>query len=352
MGIKFGELLNEIREPLKLRELKGKKIGIDAYVVIYQMLARIRSDDDSANALTDAQGRTTSHLQGLLNRTLSLVDEGINLVYCFDGKPPEFKKRELAKRAEKKRRAEEEYKIAMEKEDFDKAKKFAQQMISIDEQIVDDSKKLLDLLGIPYVTAIHDAEAQLAVMAQQGLIDAVASQDYDTFLFGAPLVLRNVTVSRTRMIRGQLKTVIPEKIYLEKALNELRISRTQLINLGLLVGTDFNDKIPKVGIKTGLKLVKQFPEWNDLIDHVSKTFFKEGDTMETYFPAAAPEIIQDYFNNPPSIDDLTINFNQRADIKGITKFLVDERNFSEERVSHRLMGITKKQKQKSLNSFF
>ncbi|MHA2340025.1 MAG: FEN1 family endonuclease, partial [Candidatus Hodarchaeales archaeon] len=189
MGIKFGDLLDDIREPLKLRDLKGKHVGIDAYVVLYQMLARIRPDQNDALALTDAQGRTTSHLQGLLNRTMSLIDQGIKLVYVFDGEPPEFKKKELAKRSERKKKAEEEYKIAMEKEDFEQARKFAQQMVSIDDQILDDAKKLLELLGVPFLTAKHDAEAHLAVMAKKGIIDAAASQDYDTFLFGAPLVL-------------------------------------------------------------------------------------------------------------------------------------------------------------------
>jgi flap endonuclease-1 len=350
LGIKFGELLNDIREPLKLRDLKGKRVGIDAYVVIYQMLARIRPDQENAMALTDSEGRTTSHIQGLLNRTMTLIDEGLKLVYVFDGEPPEFKKRELEKRSEKKKKAEEEYKLALEKEDFVQARKYAQQMISIDDQILDDAKKLLELLGVPYLTAKHDAEAQLAVMAKKGLIDAVASQDYDTFLFGAPLVLRNLTVSRTRMIRGKMKIVIPEKIYLDKTLKTLDISRQQLINLGLLVGTDFNDKIPKVGIKTGLKLIRQYPEWNDLIENVSKTYFKEGDTLNTYFHSASPQEIQSYFMNPP-YEDVPVEFNLRADIKGVTHFLVNERNFNEERVAQQLAGISKKQKQKSLDSF-
>ncbi|MHA1990218.1 MAG: flap endonuclease-1 [Candidatus Hodarchaeales archaeon] len=351
MGIKFGDLLDDIREPLKLRDLKGKHIGIDAYVVLYQMLARIRPDQNDALTLTDAQGRTTSHLQGLLNRTMSLIDEGIKLVYVFDGEPPEFKKKELAKRSERKKKAEEEYKIAIEKEDFEQARKFAQQMVSIDDQILDDAKKLLKLLGVPFLTAKHDAEAHLAVMARKGIIDAAASQDYDTFLFGAPLVLRNLTVSRTRMIRGKMKIVVPEKIYLDKALQELGISRQQLINLGLLIGTDFNEKIPKVGIKTGLKLVKQYPEWNDLIENVAKTFFKEGDTVDTYFSSAPPEEIQDYFMNPP-YHETSVDFNLRADTKGVTDFLVNERNFNKERVTQQLAGVSKKQKQKSLGSFF
>ncbi|MFW9927821.1 MAG: flap endonuclease-1 [Candidatus Thorarchaeota archaeon] len=351
MGIKFGDLFDDIREPLKLKDLKNKRVGIDAYIVIYQMLARIRTDEGAGEGLTDSQGRITSHLQGLFTRTLALIDEGVNVVYVFDGPPPDFKTAELRRRTERKKKAEEEYQRAIEEEDLERAKKFSQQTITIDEQIINDSKRLLDLLGVSYLTAKHDAEAQLAMMAQKGYIDAVASQDYDTFLFGAPLVVRNLTISKTRMIRGQIRTVVPEKISLEKALSTLEISREQLIHMGLLIGTDFNDKIPKIGSKTAEKLVKEHKDWNSLIQHVSSNYLKEDQTINDYFSSASPKTIIDYFLNPPYNEDFSLDFSARADIKGIIEFLVKERDFNEERVTKQLSGLAKKQKQTSLKSF-
>ena len=350
LGIKIGDLLTDVRHSLKLRELKGQILGIDAYVMMYQFLARIRQDM-SGEEFTDAEGQTTSHLIGMFYRTVALLEEGIKVVFVFDGPPPDFKRTELARRAELKRRAEEARILALEQGKIEEAAKFAQRTVSINEKILGDSKRLLDLLGVPYLTAKHDAEAQLAVMAQQGVVNAVASQDYDTFLFGAPLVARNITVSQVRRSAvGQVTSVIPEKIYLEEALKYLGINRNQLINLGLLVGTDFNHKIPKVGPSTALKLVQEYTSWESLESYVKRKYLSPEDNFDNYFSAAPPSTIINYFFNPPYTKDYKLTFD-RVDIKGTLNYLVDEKSFGVERVKQRLKKLEAMQKQKKLTSF-
>lgn len=76
----------------------GRKVAIDASMSIYQFLIAVRSD---GNVLTNEAGETTSHLMGMFYRTVRMLENGIKPVYVFDGKPPELKAKELAKRSEK-----------------------------------------------------------------------------------------------------------------------------------------------------------------------------------------------------------------------------------------------------------
>lgn len=351
MGIKFGNILDDMRHALKLQDLSNQIIGIDAYVMLYQFLARIRQEEMGGAQFTDALGRETSHLIGLFYRTIALLEEKIKLVFVFDGEPPEFKHAELERRADLKQQAEEERLKALEEGDEERAAMLAQRTVRINEHVLTDTKRFLDLAGIPYLTAKHDAEAQLAVMAQKGIISVVASQDYDTFLFGAPTIVRNLTISQVRMVGGQRKSVMPEKLYLDEVLKGLDLSREQLIYAGMLLGTDFNKKIPKVGPATAIKLVKEYPNWDNLLKEAKTKYLSETDKIEEFFQAD-PAIIIDYFLHPPYVElPNRLNF-RRIDIEGLTQFLIEEHNFDKIRVEQRLKKITAMQKQKSLESFF
>ena len=351
MGIKFGNILDDMRHALKLQDLSNQIVGIDAYVMLYQFLARIRQEEMGGAQFTDALGRETSHLIGLFYRSVALLEEKIKLVFVFDGEPPEFKRAELERRANLKQQAEEERLKALEEGDEERAAMLAQRTVRIDEHVLTDTKKFLDLMGIPYLTAKHDAEAQLAAMAQKGVISVVASQDYDTFLFGAPTIVRNLTISQVRTVKGQKKSVVPEKLYLDEVLKELAISREQLIYAGMLLGTDFNKKIPKVGPATAIKLVREYPNWNDLLQEVTTKYLSETEKIDEYFQAN-PATIINYFMQPPYVEPSSHLHFRRMNIEGITQFLVEEHNFDKIRVEQRLKKISAMQKQKSLESFF
>ncbi|ADT84076.1 flap endonuclease-1 [Thermococcus barophilus] len=338
MGVQIGELVP--RKEIEIENLNGRKIAIDALNAIYQFLSIIRQRDGTP--LMDSKGRITSHLSGLFYRTINLMEAGIKPAYVFDGKPPEFKKKELEKRAEAREEAEEKWQEALARGDLEEAKKYAQRASRVNEQLIEDAKKLLELMGIPWVQAPSEGEAQAAYMASKGKVWASASQDYDSLLFGAPRLVRNLTITGRRKLPGKdvYVEVKPELIVLEEVLKELKIDREKLIELAILVGTDYNPGgIKGVGPKKALEIVRY-----------SKDPLKKYQKMSDVDLYA----IKEFFLNPPVTDDYKLVW-KMPDEEGILKFLCDEHDFSEERVKNgleRLKKAIRAGKQSTLESWF
>jgi flap endonuclease-1 len=349
MGIKFKDLFTEYKKEIDLKTLNGKKVGLDAYVLIYQMLARVRMAEQGGQEFS-FQGNVTSHLIGIFQRSLYLLENGMKVCAIMDGPPPVMKEKVLKERSKRREEAEKLRQEALDEDDMEAANKYAQASVSVTEQILDDTKKLFNLLGIPVITAVHDAEAQIAQMVRNNTLDSCISQDYDSFAFGAPHIIRNLSVSQRRLIGGKTIVVTPEQYYLEEILTGLNISRDQLILAGLLIGTDFNNGIRGIGPKTALKLVKEYPTLEVLRPHIEEKFITGDYSWDFYFPTEAEDIME-YFKNPPFDETKEIKFN-RVDQKAITEFLVDERGFNADNVANRLKKIMKMQKQSSLTSFF
>ncbi|WP_290900107.1 flap endonuclease-1 [Ferroglobus sp.] len=314
MGADIGELFE--REEVELEFFSGKYVAIDAFNAIYQFLSTIRQPDGTP--LKDSQGRITSHLSGLLYRNANLIEMGIKPVYVFDGEPPEFKKKELERRAELKKEAEEKWKIALEA--GEDAKKYAQATAKVDEYIVESSKTLLEYLGIPYVQAPSEGEAQAAYMVKVGDADYTGSQDYDSLLFGSPKLARNLTVTGKRKLPGKnvYVEIKPEIIDLEFNLKKLGITREQLIDIALLVGTDYNEGVKGVGAKKALKYIKTYGD----IKKVLKVLRVEIEHLDE---------IREFFLNPPTTDDYEIKFRKPKKDK-VIEFLCEDHDFSKERV--------------------
>lgn len=236
---------------------RGRAIAIDAYNTLYQFLSSIRGPDGTP--LMDSKGRVTSHLQGVLSRTVSFIEAGIKPVYVFDGKPHPLKSGVIDERAMLREKARQEWEQALVEGDIEKAKTKAQQSSRLTREMVGDAKKLLGYLGVPCVDAPSEGEAQAAAMATRGDVWAVGSQDFDSLLFGAPVLVRNMAISGRRKVpRKQIWVDIgPEVITLQGTLADLSITREQLVDLGILVGTDFNYGIRGIGPKKALKLIKE-----------------------------------------------------------------------------------------------
>jgi flap endonuclease-1 len=306
---------------VKLEDLSGKTVAIDAYNTLYQFLAIIRQPDGTP--LKDNTGKVTSHLSGLLYRTSNLVELGIKPIYVFDGKPPVFKTEEIQRRKQVKVEAAVHYKKAVAKGDMVKARMFAQATTSMKDYMKDDAKRLLDLMGLPWVQAPSEGEAQAAHMTRRGDADYCGSQDYDSLLFGAPTLLRNVTVSGRRKLprKNVYIDVVPELFVLDRVLKECEITYEQLIDVGILIGTDFNpDGIKGLGPKTALKLVKEHGTLEKALPHIKNAEFPH-----------PPEQIREIFLHPKVRDDYTLEWKD-PDVDGIVDFLVREKDFSENRV--------------------
>jgi flap endonuclease-1 len=256
MGVAISEILP--KEAISISRLAGRTLVVDAYNILYQFLTTIRTPDGTP--LKDEHGRVTSHLVGLFARTTNLMVAGVRLAFIFDGPKPALKSGELARRKAAKDEAAAAYADAVEREDVDAMRSFSARSVSLTSDMVSEAKELLSLLGIPVIDALSEAEAQASRYVAEGFAYAVVSQDADCLVFGAPRMIRNLSISGRRKKPGTplYITVEPELVELSRVLAENGLTHDQLINLCMLVGTDFNPGgIKGIGPKKALKLVKE-----------------------------------------------------------------------------------------------
>ncbi|WP_292517113.1 flap endonuclease-1 [Methanoculleus sp.] len=333
MGVAIRDILADCKETLTWDDLAGTA-AVDAHNALYQFLSIIRQPDGTP--LMNGAGRITSHLSGILFRTVNFLEKGIRPVFVFDGKPPEFKQATIEERRLVRTRADEAWKTALREGDMEEAYKQASASSRIDSHIIASSHELLDRLGIPRVQAPSEGEAQAAHMVQKGMVTYAVSQDYDSLLFGSPMLVRNLTVSGRRKMRGRTVTVNPERIALSSLLDCLGVTREQLVEIGILVGTDFNPGIRGVGGKTALKIVRNG-------DFESVIAEKQ--------PGFDPASIREFFLDPPVTDDYTLEW-RPPDVEGVVEMLCGRYDFSEDRVRGALAKVSVKATQKTLDAWF
>jgi len=347
MGLaEIRELIKPVIKEVDFSYLSGKVVALDAFNALYQFLAAIRQPDGTP--LKDSKGRITSHLSGLFYRTKNLIEYGIKVIYVFDGKHPEFKKKEQELREEQRKKMEEKYKKAIEMGIKGDLKKYAEFTSKLEFNMVDESKELLEAMGVPYVQAPSEGEAQAAYLVKKGIADYVGSQDYDSLLFGGLRVARNLTISGKRKVRGVEVEINPELVELNDILNYLKLDYKKLIWFALIVGTDYNpDGIPGIGVKTAYELVKNNEDPERLFKYVG---------WEKYYKEISWKELEEFFEDPPviEINKEDIKFGE-VDEEKIRKILIDEHDFSEDRVNkaiEELKNAYKKGSQKNILSFF
>jgi flap endonuclease-1 len=328
MGVKLKDLISP--EQLTFQDLDGKTIALDAANIIYQFLSSIRQRDGTP--LMDQNGRVTSHFSGIIYRTSSLIEKGIKPIYVFDGKSSYLKKETQDKRREIKIESEKKWKKALDEGNIEEARKHAVRTSRMSSDILQGSQKLLELMGIPYIQAQGEGEAQASYMVEKGDVWCVGSQDYDCLLFGAPRMVKNLTIS------GSKYEI--ELLTLEKILNSLEISREQLVDLALLVGTDFNEGIKGIGAKKGLKLIKEHGNVYNILKKLDVSFEVD------------PEILRNLFLKHEVITDYKLKW-KAPDRDGIVDFLCGEHDFNEDRVLSAVDKIKKlNTTQSSLEQWF
>lgn len=321
MGVDLGDLLQ--KKKIEIKDLSGRWVAVDAFNTLYQFLSIIRQRDGTP--LMDSSGRITSHLSGILYRTTSLIEAGVKVAYVFDGQPHPFKMGTLRERGEirdKAAAAWEEAKIEGE-DGF----KYAQAASRLNAEILDDSKRLILSMGLPVIQASSEGEAQAAYMAARGDVYIVGSQDYDSLLFGAPRVVRNLAITGKRKLprKNIYVDVEPEFIVLPDELDRLGIDRKQLVEIGIMCGTDYNVGLSRVGPKTALKLIREHGDLESVLAAL-------GQTIENYAE------IRDIFLHPDVTDDYNVK-TSRPKVEDIVTFLSEERDFDVGRVektTHRL----------------
>ncbi|MEM3396720.1 MAG: flap endonuclease-1 [Thermoplasmata archaeon] len=324
-----------------LEDFSGKIIAIDGYNTLYQFLAIIRQPDGTL--LMDKQGRVTSHLSGLFYRTANFLEIGIKPIFVFDGEPYPQKMRTIEGRVAAKEKAMEEWKKALEEGDLEMAKSKAQQTSHLTKEMVSQAKRLLGYMGIPWIDAPRDGEAQASYIVQRGDANYSASQDFDSLLFGSPALVRNLAISGKRKLprKKEFVDIKPEIILLNDVLQKNGITREQLIDIGILVGTDFNEGVKGIGAKKALKLIKEYGTIEKVIE-VKKIDVPGYEDARKIF--LQPDIVNNY-NLKWSLPDT----------EKIIEMLCEEFEFSEDRVRKALSFVAARKAmcmQTSLDQFF
>ena len=345
MGLNIREIVS--RKKIEFEDLKGKIICVDAFNILYQFLSTIRQADGTP--LQDSEGKITSHLSGILYRNVALINEGIKLIYVFDGDPPLLKSKIHFKRKEARESAREKYEEAKAREDVDVMRMYSSQLIRLEDEMIEESKELLEALGVCVIQAPGEGESQAAYLSKKENFYGVVSQDYDSLVFGCPVLIRNLTVSRRKKTYSGYVEVKPEKIILEDLLKELGLNQDQLICLAILVGTDYNPRgVFRIGQKKALQIVKEFETPEEIFESV-KNKIEEMEEEDKFDWREIFELLKN-----PKVEDFEIKFPE-INFERVKEILVERHGFSEERVNHqleKLERVKKSQNQKSLDKWF
>ena len=339
MGVDLADVVSE--QPITLEQLSGKILAIDAYNALYQFLAIIRQPDGTP--LKDHQGKITSHLSGILYRTANLTEKGIKVTFVFDGKPPELKQREIIKRRQVKLEAKARYEQAIQEGRIEDARTYAQATSQVKDTMVADAKILLDAMGVPWVQAPSEGEAQAASMSARGDVWGVASQDHDSLLFGTPRMVKNLAITGRRKLprRNLFVEVEPKLIELPIILREMALTKEQLVDVGILIGTDFNpDGIRGIGPKTALRLIQE----NGSIERV----IEGNPKIQLSYDYNS---IRRIFLHPDVTSDYSLKWS-RPNQEKVIDFLCKGRDFSEERVRKVISKMMSNSASKTLESYF
>lgn len=351
MGVKnlsalFDESSIDIRIEKKISDFKDKYLALDAFNVLFQFLASIR--DQTGQSMSDGEGRITSHLIGVLTRNCNLLQEGVTPVYVFDGESHELKSQVQKERRQKREIAAQEYEKAIEEGDMARARSFAQRMNKLSSDMIEDAKTLLEVMGIPVIQAPGEGEAQAAQLAKEGKVFGTASQDYDSIMFGSPYMIRNLNTTGKRTLPGgRVITISPEEIELKQVLTGLGITHDQLIDLGILLGSDFNpDGISGIGPKTAFRLINKHGSFKEI----------ERNEVKVKQAEIPYEIIFEIFKKPNVNQKMSIENTSSFDAEKILDFLVVERGFNEGRYKNLLMKtqrlIIEREEQTDLDGWF
>jgi len=342
MGLDLKPILTHTN--IKLSDLSNKIIAVDAFNTIHQFLATIRGS--TGELLANSHGEITSHLSGLFYRNINLLAEGIKLVYVFDGVSSPLKTNEIQRRHQIKEIATEKYEKALVQGKLEEARKYSQATSVLTNNMIEESKRLLSLLGIPTIQAPSEGEATAANLTNTDLVQICASQDYDSILFGARRLVRNITISGKRKVpnRNAYIDVPLEIFHLEDILNQTKLTNEQLVDVGILIGTDYNiGGIPGIGPKTALKLIQKYSKLENI------------DQLQEPLSNVPYEEIRELFLKPKvaNVTSNDIKF-EPVDYEKLVEFLCTEKNFSSDRVNSALQKVknSDKNKNQSLEKWF
>ena len=336
MGVKLQDLV--IKKVVNYPELAGRIIAIDTPNIIMGLFNFVRKGSDGTNAglILDRTQRPISHLYGLLYRLNFYYSKKIFPIFCFDGRVSELKRIITKDQLNDFRFVQQWYRKAIQSGNRGVAKEIALSKEYMWQNIILESKQLLGALGVPYIESPASAESQCAYLVKQNIAHYSNSQDYDSLLFGCPLMIQNFSKSLRRKVQGKWKytKVTPVSIDLKKSLKKLEISQFQLVDIGLLIGTDYFPGIKGLGPKKSSVLMRKLKK-------VETVIIQERDKYD--FSNLTPEIIKKIRKLFlfPEINKSTNSFHwNRPNKSVVTKLLCEEHHLNKERVENNLNKLS------------
>ncbi|KAK8791259.1 FLAP endonuclease [Blastocystis sp. subtype 4] len=352
MGIKGLSKLISTYAPRAMKEVDPKKytgrlIAIDASVMIYQYLVAIRTNSSmSSLMLTNSEGDVTSHIQGVLSKTIKMMEDGLKPVFVFEGKPPEMKRGEviLDKRKANREKAEEELKTAQETGNEEDIEKLSKRVVHMDSSHIDDCKTLLKLMGIPVVDAASEAESQCAELVKKKVVWGMASEDMDSLTFGAPYLLRHLTKSQG----GKKDQSGVIEVDLAAVLEDMKLTQEEFVDMCILCGCDYCDTIRGIGQVKAYQFIQKYHTIEKVLENLPDKY-----SVPPNWPYQEARRL---FTSPEVTDaqNVTIKFTS-IDKDGLRSFLVNDKGFNPDRVNsyiERLEKAKDKCKQRRMDSFF
>ena len=332
MGVKLQPII--VRKAIEFQSLQGKTIAVDAPNIIMGLFnfARKNSDGTYAGLILDRTQRPISHLYGLLYRINFLYSKEIFPVFCFDGKISALKRVITKNQLKDFLFTQRWYDEAIQNNDKDLARQIALSREYMWQNIIKESRQLIGAIGVPYIGSPASAESQCAYLVKKRFVDYSNSQDFDSLLFGCPHVVQHLSKSLRRKVQGrwQYQKIRPMKIELQKNLKNLRISIFQLVDIGILIGTDYFPGIKNIGPKKALQLIRKYTILeNILIEERNNYDFHE-------LTSNIIKKVRKIFLFPDindSIEDLHWNFPNKTRILSL---LCEEHNLNKERVKNNL----------------
>jgi flap structure-specific endonuclease len=280
-------------------DVAGSVVAVDAHNWLYRYLTTtVKFTGDAA--YTTADGTEVANLIGATTGLAKLLEHDLTPVFVFDGGVTALKDEEVERRREQRERAEEQRQAAAERGDSVAAARLDARTQRLTDAIHETTRGLFDRLDVPYVEAPAEGEAQASYMARRGDADYVGSEDYDTLLFGAPETLRGLTSSGD-----------PELMSLAATLDAHDLTWEQLVDVGILCGTDFNDGVDGVGPKTAVSAVAEHGDlWGVL------------DARGEHVPNA--DRIRSLFLDPPVVDDYAFDDDVAPDVDAARAYVTEE----------------------------
>ncbi len=267
MGVKLQNII--VRKHIRYQDLVGKIIAIDAPNIIMGLFNFTRKNPDASDAslILDRTQRPIFHLYGLLYRVNFYYSKGIFPIFCFDGKVSELKRVVSKDQLKDFLFTQKWYELAVKESNKKLARQIALSKEYMWQNIIKESKQLLGALGIPYIESPASAESQCAYLVKKGIVNFSNSQDFDSILFGCPSLIQNLSKSLRRKVQGkwQYQKIQTLHINLHKNLKNLQISLFQLIDVGILIGTDYFPGITGIGPKKALTLIRKYKNIETLI---------------------------------------------------------------------------------------